>query len=43
MTAELCGKDDAKWTEATQAVEAALQARLDLWDGILKAITVEAL
>jgi pyrroloquinoline quinone (PQQ) biosynthesis protein C len=38
MTAELCGTDDTKWIEATQAVEAALQARIALWDGILEAI-----
>lgn len=38
MTAELCGDDDTKWQEATQAVEAALTARIDLWDGILQAI-----
>ncbi|CAM3654796.1 DUF3050 domain-containing protein [Mucilaginibacter galii] len=36
MTAELCGDDASKWTEATQAVEAALQARIALWDGILE-------
>lgn len=45
MTAELCGTDDTKWQEATVAVEQALQARIDLWDGILegiKASVVEA-
>jgi hypothetical protein len=36
MTAELCGDDDAKWQEAADAAEAALKARLGLWDGILK-------
>jgi hypothetical protein len=35
MTAELCGDDDAKWQEATDAAESALKARLVLWDGIL--------
>ncbi len=35
MTAELCGDDQAKWEEAIQAAEEALQARLELWDGIL--------
>ena len=38
MTAELCGDDDAKWTEATSAVKEALQARIALWDGILMSI-----
>jgi hypothetical protein len=37
MTAELCGDDDTKWQQATQAVEAALQARIALWNGILMA------
>lgn len=41
MTAELCGEDDSKWTEATAAVKAALQARLALWDGILAGIRAE--
>ena len=35
MTAELCGDDDLKWREAADAAEAALSARLALWDGIL--------
>jgi hypothetical protein len=39
MTAELCGGDDTKWQEATEAVKEALQIRIDLWDGILAAIT----
>jgi hypothetical protein len=38
MTAELCGNDDTKWTEATTAVQEALQTRIALWDGILAAI-----
>lgn len=38
MTAELCGNDDVKWQEATEAVNAALNARLLLWDGIVKAL-----
>ncbi len=40
MTAELCGDDDSKWMEATQAVKEALQERIALWDGILKEIQV---
>jgi hypothetical protein len=40
MTAELCGDDDSKWIEATEAVKEALQERIALWDGILKEIQV---
>ncbi|MCJ8209625.1 DUF3050 domain-containing protein [Mucilaginibacter sp. RS28] len=35
MTAELCGDDEAKWQEATEAANAALQARLALWNGVI--------
>jgi hypothetical protein len=35
MTAELCGNDESKWQEATDAVIKALDARLKLWDDIL--------
>jgi hypothetical protein len=35
MTAELCGDDERKWAEATAAANAALEARLALWDGVL--------
>lgn len=38
MTAELCGDDDSKWTDATQAVKEALSVRIALWDGILAKI-----
>jgi len=38
MTADLCGEDDAKWAQATIAVEEALKARIALWDGILQTI-----
>jgi hypothetical protein len=38
MTADLCGDDDAKWNEATQAVKEALKARIAFWDGILEVI-----
>ena len=34
MTSELCGNDDEKWREATEAVKDALQSRLDLWGNI---------
>lgn len=42
MTAELCGEDPAMWNEASAAAEAALMARLGLWDGILAPITHDA-
>ncbi|MDB5112300.1 MAG: hypothetical protein JWR67_3414 [Mucilaginibacter sp.] len=38
MTADLCGDDDAKWEEATEAVKEALKERIALWNGILNAI-----
>lgn len=34
MTNALCGDDEEKWAEATAACKLALQARIDLWDGI---------
>jgi len=39
MTRELCGDDDAKWAEATEAVCDALKARIALWDAIQTAIS----
>lgn len=36
MTAGLCGEDPLKWQEATAAAQTALEARLSLWDGILR-------
>ncbi|PJJ84390.1 DUF3050 domain-containing protein [Mucilaginibacter auburnensis] len=38
MTAQLCGNDEQKWREATDAVKEALTARIALWDGILEQI-----
>lgn len=35
MVSALCGTDEHKWQEATVAVNAALAARLNLWNGIL--------
>lgn len=35
MVADLCGEDEALWTEAAEAAEDALRARLALWDSIL--------
>ena len=36
MVAELCGEDDAKWAEASQASLKALEIRAQLWDAILE-------
>ena len=41
MVADLCGNDDTRWEQAALAAESALQARLDLWDGILSDIQSE--
>ncbi len=38
MLADLCGDDDNKWRECEETVNAALEARCRLWDGILAAI-----
>ena len=40
MTAELCGSDTQKWEEATLAVEAALKARIALWDSVYDQIVL---
>jgi hypothetical protein len=40
MTAELCGEDENKWQEATDAVKESLIERIALWDGILAEIKV---
>ena len=42
MVADICGSDAIKWREAADAAEAALQARLDLWDSILLDIASSA-
>lgn len=34
----LCGEDDRKWDEAARAAEAAIDARLGLWEGILASL-----
>ena len=36
MVAELCGNDDTKWEEASQASLKALEIRAQLWDAILE-------
>jgi len=38
MVEELCGTDATKWHEATQAVKAALHARIALWDSVQQEI-----
>lgn len=38
MTAQLCGDDDAKWLQATEAAKESLAERIALWDGILDEI-----
>jgi len=35
MVSDLCGEDAGLWEEAAAAAEAAIEARLGLWDGIL--------
>ena len=42
MVADLCGDDTAKWAEAAEAAEAALTARLVLWDGLLAAVAEDS-
>jgi len=38
MTSELCGNDEKKWEEATQASIEALRLRNNLWSGVLEEI-----
>ncbi len=38
MTTELCGTDERKWHDATEAVKKALGARIALWDAALAGI-----
>jgi phage FluMu protein gp41 len=39
MVADICGDDPERWEEAADAAEAALTARLALWDSIAAAIS----
>lgn len=39
MVKELCGNDDAKWSEAAAAAKVALEKRNTLWNGILAEIS----
>lgn len=38
MVEDLCGNDERLWTEAADAAEKALEARLALWDSILEEV-----
>ena len=42
MTEELCGNDETKIAEAEFWVKKSLQARLELWDGILQSLPEQA-
>jgi hypothetical protein len=42
MLMELCEDDDAKWAEAETALVAAIEARLDMWDGIVAALETKS-
>ena len=38
MVAKLCGDDDSRWAEASEAATQSLESRLRLWDGIHESI-----
>lgn len=38
MISELCGTNEVAWQEASAVAKIALKQRIDLWDGVLKAI-----
>ena len=40
MLSALCGKDDRKWEEAEEAARVVLNARITLWDSVVKEIAV---
>lgn len=42
MVSELCGTDSVKWSEAAEAAETALRARIALWDGVAASIKEDA-
>ena len=42
MLADLCGDDASSWDDCVQTVNRALEARYQLWDGILDAIKANA-
>lgn len=41
MVAELCGDDNTKWKEATEAAKKALQVRYTLWDAVENVVEVD--
>lgn len=42
LISSLCGENADSWERATQAAEAALDARLALWDGLVREMVVQA-
>ena len=42
MVSELCGNDPVKWSEAAEAAESALRARIAFWDGIAASLDIAA-
>ncbi|GLW09424.1 hypothetical protein Misp01_45530 [Microtetraspora sp. NBRC 13810] len=42
MLADLCGTDQSKWDECADTINAALRARVNLWDGIVEAVNARS-
>jgi hypothetical protein len=40
MIQELCGDDEQKWNEVLESAKAALQMRIQLWNGVLASLKV---
>jgi Protein of unknown function (DUF3050) len=40
MLAELCGDEEQRWNEATEAAVLALSARLTLWSTVMSEVTL---
>jgi len=43
MLSTLCGDDPTRWREAREAAGGALEARLELWDGVVEALDARGL